>query len=56
MSETFKVEEFERTEKKEDSLLSALVEKKKVKFEKFDEITKDVESGNWRVLQELEYY
>jgi hypothetical protein len=56
MSEVFKVEEFNRIEKKEDGMLEALVEKKKVKFEKFDEIANDVESGNWRVLAELNYY
>jgi hypothetical protein len=50
MSETFKVEEYEKVDKKEEEVMSAFVERKLVKFEKFDELTNDVENGNWRVL------
>lgn len=42
MSEVFKVEEFEKVDKREDGMLEALVERKKGKFEKFDEINNDV--------------
>jgi hypothetical protein len=55
MSEVFKVEEFEKVEKREEGMLEALVERKREKFEKFDEINSDVEAGNWRVLAELHF-
>lgn len=57
MGEIFKIEEFERVEKRDDDGLDAIRhEKKKSKFEKFDESIKFIEDGNWRVLSDLGYY
>ena len=56
MGEIFKIQEYERVEKKEDGLMMARNEKKKLKIEKFDDGVKDIEDGNWRVLSELEFY
>jgi hypothetical protein len=55
MGELFKIEEFERSEKKEEDLFGSRSEKKKGKFERFDESMGDLEDGNWRVMAELEY-
>ncbi len=50
MSETFKVEDFEKVEKKDDEIMLELVEKKKSKFEKYDQLTHFTEEGNRRIM------
>lgn len=57
MGEIFKIEEFERAEKKEEEGIDTVRnEKKKNKIERFDESVRDLEEGNWRVLSDLGYY
>ena len=57
MSEIFKIEEFERIERREeDGVKEIKDDRKKSRFSNFDETIKYSEEGNWRVLNDLGYY